>query len=344
MNKTTFPKLTILRAIRVLIVTMLCFTGAWLWNTYIPKSPVVSASSQSKNDEQTSLSRYKHTRIADIQVGERVVVSEDKSEKPTSVDPLTWKKLTLYAEETWYDGTKDTINVETLVPPDYMSLNNAQIGSLIPIPLDVEEMGLDKGMLVKITAISPCPEIRAGPGRVVLTTVNHLSRGVCELTYQDHNGQQETINPTGAHRFYSLDRQEWIHIQDSRQGERLQGLGTGVITVLCCKLLGTTERVYNMTVEEDHVYHVGQLNLLAHNTKCELFEEEFDNPADAIGDLEGEARLVGKGRTHTPEIYAAGYKETRYYRDSNNVKHTVFYNHKTKMYGGGHVSTGQEYD
>jgi hypothetical protein len=99
--------------------------------------------------------------------------------------------------------------------------------------------------------------------------VNHLSRGVCSLTYTTQDGKSEAIRPTSSHRFYSLDRKEWIHIGDARTGEKLQGLGSGIIEVVSCQPLGTTERVYNMTVEDEHVYHVGYLNLLTHNTGCD---------------------------------------------------------------------------
>jgi hypothetical protein len=165
--------------------------------------------------------KYKHTRIADIKVGERVVVSTDDTPKSTTVDSATWKKVTLYVEETWYDGTVDSINVVTVVPPEWITLHDAQLGSMVPIPLDVQEMGLDENLLAKILAIERCLEIRAGPGRVVLTTVNHLSRGVCNLTYTNSAGQNETIRPTSSHRFYSLDRKDWIHIGDARFGEKL---------------------------------------------------------------------------------------------------------------------------
>ncbi|MDR0609350.1 MAG: hypothetical protein LBG58_04515, partial [Planctomycetaceae bacterium] len=111
-------------------------------------------------------------------------------------------------------------------------------------------------------------EIRAGPGRVVLTTVNHLSRGICNLTYTTQDGKSETIRPTISHRFFSLDRNEWIHIGDARFGEKLQGFGNTPITVVSVIPFGGTERVYNMTVEEDHVFYVGYLNLLTHNLGC----------------------------------------------------------------------------
>jgi hypothetical protein len=252
------------------VVTTSLFFCVYVWNTWFA-SKIVPAVAPTKNVSISTLPptpKYKHTRIADIKVGERVVTSTDDTPKPTQVDSETWKKVTLYAEETWYDGTIDSINVVTLVPPEWIALHDAQVGNLVPIPLDLQEMGLDENLLAKVQAIERCPEIRAGPGRVVLTTVNHLSRGICKLTYTIQDGKSETIRPTISHRFYSLDRNEWIHIGDARFGEKLQGLDNDVITVISCQPLGTTERVYNMTVEDEHVYHVGYLNLLAHNTGC----------------------------------------------------------------------------
>jgi hypothetical protein len=252
------------------LVTVVLFFGAYLWNTVIvsKKVPAVAQTQKVSTSTQQTAPKYKHTRIADIKVGERVVVSTDDKPKSTAVYSATWKKVTLYAEETWYDGTVDSINVVTLVPPEWIALHDAKVGNLVPIPLDLQEMGLDEDLLAKVQTIEQCPEIRAGPGRVVLTTVNHLSRGICKLTYTTQDGKSETIRPTSSHKFYSLDRNEWIHIGDARFGEKLQGLGNNVITVISCQPLGTTERVYNMTVEDEHVYHVGKLNLLAHNKNC----------------------------------------------------------------------------
>jgi hypothetical protein len=116
------------------------------------------------------------------------------------------------------------------------------------------------------------------------------------------------------------------------------------ITVVSVIPLGGTERVYNMTIEEDHVYHVGMLNLLSHNMDCRIFKETFNNPADAIGDVHGVANLVGQGKTKHKDIVKGGFTQTHYYRDSNGIKHTVFYNPQTGEYGGDHYSTGQDYD
>jgi hypothetical protein len=255
---------------------IIAFSCVSLWNTFFASSriPATIASTQNVSTVQKVKPKYKHTRIADIKVGERVVTSTDDSPMPTAVDSETWKKVTLYAEETWYDGTVDSINVVTIVSPEWIALHDAKVGSFVPIPLDLQEMGLDENSLARVQAIERCPEIRAGPGRVVLTTVNHLSRGICSLTYTTQDGKNETIRPTITHRFYSLDRNDWVHIGDARFGEKLQGLGDNVITVISCQLLGTTERVYNMTVEDEHVYHVGYLNLLAHNN-CLISKDNF---------------------------------------------------------------------
>ncbi|MDR2439948.1 MAG: hypothetical protein LBE12_11330 [Planctomycetaceae bacterium] len=112
-----------------LLVTVALFFCAYLWNNFFTSSrvPATIAPTQNVATVQKVTPKYKHTRIADIKVGERVVVSTDDTPQPTAVDSTTWKKVTLYAEETWYDGTIDSINVVTLVPPEWIALHNAQI-------------------------------------------------------------------------------------------------------------------------------------------------------------------------------------------------------------------------
>jgi hypothetical protein len=96
----------------------------------------------------------------------------------------------------------------------------------VPIPLDLEEMGLPEGMTAKVTANEPCPAIESGPGRVVLTTVNHLNPSVVELTLAAHDGTRETVRPTAFHKFYSETHQQWLSAQDLQPRERLRGVTT----------------------------------------------------------------------------------------------------------------------
>jgi len=66
----------------------------------------------------------------------------------------------------------------------------------------------------------------------------------------------------------------------------------------------------------------------------------YMTPADAIGDLNGVADLVDTTRTNSSYWVERGYTRTHYYLDSNGFQHTVFYNPRTGLYSGGHLSSG----
>ena len=84
------------------------------------------------------------------------------------------------------------------------------------------------------------------------------------------------------------------------------------------------------------------LGALVHNNcGADGIGETFKDPADAIGDLQGEATPVETGPTKSQFWIDRGFTETRYYVDSNGVKHTVFYNPTTGEYSGAHTSSGQ---
>ena len=92
----------------------------------------------------------------------------------------------------------------------------------------------------------------------MLTTVNHLNKYVFELTIKDATGQNETVHTTGFHKFYSATRDAWISANELRQGEQLRGVN-GVLTVADLRAFPGVHRVYNMTVEDEHVYRVSAL-------------------------------------------------------------------------------------
>ena len=97
--------------------------------------------------------------------------------------------------------------------------------------------------------------------------------------------------------------------------------------------------VYNIFVDDLHCYCVGNCQVLVHNNSGP--SETFNNPADAIGDLNGEATLVATGKTKDGQWNAWGYTDTHYYRDSDGVKWTVFYNPSTGLFSGAHPSSGK---
>jgi RHS repeat-associated protein len=204
--------------------------------------------------------------IERLRVGERVWTRHPDvgGIAGTSVDPRTWRKLTLRALERWDDGTLDDINVETLQPPEWLRAHGAAVGATVPLPLDLAEMGLPEHLRATVLANEPCPPLTEGPGRLVLTTVNHLNADVRELTVEDGTGRKEPIRPTGLHKFYREGDARWVSAHDLAQGDRLRGWA-GPLVVVGNRQLPGTQRVYNLTIEGEHVYHVSTLGVVAHN-------------------------------------------------------------------------------
>jgi prepilin-type N-terminal cleavage/methylation domain-containing protein len=172
----------------------------------------------------------------------------------------------MHAERSWPDGTQDTIEVQTLQPSAWLARHEAHVGGSVPIPLDLREMGLPP-MSAQVLAIAPCPPIGDGPGRVVLTTVNHLNSFLFDLKVNGERGPPQLIQVTGWHKLYSQDRGAWTSACELKAGEVLSGR-EGPLTVSSLDRHPGTVRVYNLTVESEHQYYVSDAGLLAHNNGC----------------------------------------------------------------------------
>ncbi|MSR57403.1 MAG: hypothetical protein EXS05_07000 [Planctomycetaceae bacterium] len=206
--------------------------------------------------------------IETVRVGERVLTGRDGvSAGETEVDPTTWRRLRLRSETRWEDGSLDVVDVETLQPREWVQQNGAWVGAVVPLPLDLPEIDEAENLLGTVIGNDPCPTLKSGPGRIVLTTVSHLNPEVVELTLQDEFGRSELVRATGIHRFYSEDRHDWIASRDLYHGEQVRGY-SGPLTVADRTAVPGIHRVYNLTVEGDHVYHVSRLGALAHNDSC----------------------------------------------------------------------------
>ena len=119
--------------------------------------------------------------------------------------------------------------------------------------------------------------------------------------------RQEIARPTALHKFYSETRDEWISAEDLRPGENIRSLG-GPLQVVSLRAIPGTHRVYNMTVEGEHVYHVSTLGVLAHNNNCAM-------PTPTT-------RAVDTG--HYPKTPGTGVVDTGYYPDvTPTTPHTV---------------------
>lgn len=224
----------------------------------------LSPTSLQRSDEPSLNFSYK--AIEQLQVGDRVVSDNPDTDTPeqTAVDPSSWRLVKLYAEEKWPDGTLDTIHVQTLQPPAWLERFDVKVGAQVPPPLDLVEMALPANLLTTVKSIGPCPTLQPGPGRLVLTTVNHLNNDVWELTAVNAAGRREQLRPTGFHKFYSETRGDWVSTKEIHDNEVIRGRA-GPLTIVASQPLRGTSRVYNLTVEGEHVYYVSELGLLAHN-------------------------------------------------------------------------------
>jgi hypothetical protein len=98
--------------------------------------------------------------------------------------------------------------------------------------------------------------------------------------------------------------------------------------------------VYNFIVDDLHSYAVGIDEILVHNQSMMPPSEGFKNPADAIGDIHGYAKIVGTAKANSTNYKRDGFTKIFYVLDSNGKQHTVAFNPKTKIYRVSHDSSG----
>ncbi|MFN7889963.1 MAG: polymorphic toxin-type HINT domain-containing protein [Pirellula sp.] len=79
------------------------------------------------------------------------------------------------------------------------------------------------------------------------------------------DGTTELLEGTTVHPIWSVDRNDWIQLSDLQEGERLQA-ADGIATVVSIAIVSTNVPVYNIEVHGEHVYQVGELGVLVHNT------------------------------------------------------------------------------
>ena len=150
--------------------------------------------------------------------------------------------------------------------------------------LDLAELGAEGW--AEVLAIRAA-DVAPGVGRLVTGTFERLSDDVYEVRF---SGEAAVLRGTGSHPLYSLDRDAWVQVRDLRLGERLQTAESAVRVEALEKVRGV-HRVYNLEVEGDHEYLVGDAWVRAHNSCVEP----------------GDLGLSGRGvKELTGEVFDAG--------------------------------------
>ncbi len=146
---------------------------------------------------------------------------------------------------------------------EWLGVSAAFVGGLMWLYLP--EQGIEGWATLR--SVEDCPELEPGPGHLVTGWFAHTSGQVCDLQVE---GEPEVIGITGAHPVWSLDRQDWVSVLGLREGEWLSTRDGGAARVLSVTLRPGREPVYNIEVDGQHCYRVGEQGILVHNasTPC----------------------------------------------------------------------------
>ena len=233
----------------------------------------------------------KYVPIELVKVGDRLPALNPIELLDTSLGPIdsTWKRLELLAPKD--DGS--SCRIVLLRPSWWIYQQNAQVGHTIFV--SVPECGIDGE--ADVLAIDETEPIRDDIGRVVIGTFHHTSARVMNLVFE---GDSTSIGVTPNHAIWSQDRQAFVRADELQVGERLKTL-LGETTLESVSWRSGTEEVFNLEVEGEHVYYVGNSQVLAHNnTLCD-------------GHIKRRAEFYADGRRtrNTRRKYLAKFRETR---------------------------------
>ncbi|MCA9039985.1 MAG: hypothetical protein KDA65_06555 [Planctomycetaceae bacterium] len=225
-----------------------------LFNTASPTRQDVVAGTATAQEPHYALAQQ---RIEEIQLGQKVWADNPTNEQDyefgTDVDPLLWRSISLRVAK--QDGS--SASVRLLRPREWLSVGDAKIGDIIY--LLIPEMGVEGE--ATITKLADCPKIPDGPGRVVTGLFVHQNAELLDVKIAS---ESETIGTTPNHPFWSEDRQRFVRADQLQQQEKVRTLeGTSLVEFI--RKRPGLHSVYNLEVQVDHIYHVGNGGILVHN-------------------------------------------------------------------------------
>jgi hypothetical protein len=132
----------------------------------------------------------------------------------------------------------------------------------MPFGLDLPEQGaVGRAWAWKVEPV----RVPGGPGRLVTGWFCHSEGQAYDLRVE---GEPVPIGVTALHPVYAPDRRRYVPAIELRPGERLLAEDGTTPKVESLTLRAGPEPVYNIEVEGDHCYRVGQQGLLVHNASA----------------------------------------------------------------------------
>jgi hypothetical protein len=173
----------------------------------------------------------------------------------------------------------EDFDIVLLRSKEWVKTVNACVGSTIH--LRVSEQGLDGQ--ARIVAIEDRPEITTGDGELVTGTFTHVRGGILRLHL---SGISEPLCVTENHTVYSETRRDFVHAEELQINERLLHLN-GTTEILQIDRMHTSERVYNLEINHDHVFRVTPAGVLVHNNSeiVDLWKAPQPGRSGAAGEV-----------------------------------------------------------
>ena len=157
------------------------------------------------------------------------------------------------------------MRIELLRPLLWLEMQGAEPGGVLF--LDLPEMGAQG--FATVLDILPCPAIEQDIGEhrnVVTGRFIHQSSGNLIDLYVE--GEPDPIGVTDNHRFWSVDRNEFVEAAELLSQEHLKRADGSTARVAGKISRPRDELVYNLEVHGEHVYLVGCDGILVHSTNA----------------------------------------------------------------------------
>jgi hypothetical protein len=209
--------------------------------------------------------------IEEVGLGDRVLTAEagGAQESGTAVmDPASWRAYALRLIRA--DGT--VTRVDLLRPAGWEQLMALGPDGRRTIHLELPEMGVSGE--AEVLAVSPCPPVEPGVGRVVTGTFRKERNHGLRALHVSVAGEVSCLRVTSGHPVWSVTRGAWIGAGELVPGEALAAWRGEPVAVLA-NLPEADTATWNLEVENEHVYRVGPAGILVHNT-CPTPKELFE--------------------------------------------------------------------
>jgi hypothetical protein len=237
-------------------------------------------------------SKYDTQPIRDVRVGAWVLarnpeVSNEEREHFEDIVPSKWRQLTLRTEKA--DGS--SLDIVLLRPTQWLEAQSVEVGATLD--LDLEEMGVSGR--AEVLAIDACPPLAPRPSphhQVVTGKFVHSTGEILDLYLA---GLTEPIGTTPNHRFWSADRQAFLPASDLQPHEQLLLADGTHATLARSELRPGRAQVFNLEVDQEHVYYVSQLATLVHNA----YPATTSNAPDV--------RILNPVTDPVPRVYKQGH-------------------------------------